>query len=171
MRLYEELAKNQEWLVGEKDFLRARARLAEAANRWLEEDKRDEYLLAEGKPLSDALELHKYTKDLNLKIIQYIQASRRYLKRRKRRKRILITVAIFFLISGFYTFLHTSWGEKIVELRHDIETIVLGRLDLAAAEQFGRISDEIAFIDIDHETYRQWGYPDTSPPGSPCGIN
>ncbi len=154
----------QEWLAGEKDFLRARSRLTETTNRWLEENKRNEYLLAEGKPLSDALELlKKYKEDLGYSIVQYIQASWHYLKGRKRRKRILSTIALIFLITGFYTFLRTSWGEKLVELRHNIETVVLGRMDLAAAEQFGWISDEIAFIDIDHETYKQWGHSDITP--------
>jgi|GEM_PF-6924143 len=154
----------QEWLAGEKDFLRARARLAEATNRWLEENKKDEYLLAKGKPLSDALELFtKYKEDLGDGIVQYIKTSLHCFKRRKRKKYIFITITLFFLVSGFYTFLRTSWGEKVVEFRHDIETVIIGRLDLAAAEQFGWISDEIAFIDIDHESYKQWGYPDITP--------
>lgn len=154
----------QEWLTGEKDFLRARGRLTEAAHRWQEEAKGIEYLLADGKPLVDAVELlKKYKSDLDSNIVEYITASQRAFKKRKRRKRMLIAMVVVILFSGFYTFLRTSWGEKLVELRHDIEMVIVSRLDLVVAEQLGWISDDIAFIAIDHETYKQWGYSDITP--------
>ncbi len=44
----------REWFAGEREFLRVRARVGEAAAAWTEHQRHDDYLLAEGRPLAEA---------------------------------------------------------------------------------------------------------------------
>ncbi|BBB91117.1 MAG TPA: CHASE2 domain-containing protein [Methylomusa anaerophila] len=154
----------QAWLNEEKDFLRLRNRLLEATLRWQEENRRDEYLLPAGKPLNDARDaLKRCPAHLDGPIVAFIEASLNLAKRRRRNRRLAAVAACVALIGGFYAFMGTTWGEKMVELRHDIETVMVGGVDILTAEKFGWVSDQLAFIDIDHETYLKWGKPELTP--------
>lgn len=154
----------QVWLSEERDFLRQRRRLTEAANRWQEENRGEGYLLPQGKPLNDACDiLARYRDFLDAGVVDFIEASRRRAKRRRRNRLMAWGAAALVFVGGFYAFLGTTWGEKAVEFRHDLETVIVGGLDIAAAEKFGWVSEQLAFIDIDHATYLQWGKPELTP--------
>jgi hypothetical protein len=90
-----------EWIDGNRDFLRTRARIASAANRWIEEGRQEAFLLQEGKPLAEGLHLLERRGDLNSLEIEYIEASQTAAKarRRKRRLRNQLVVATLFVIS------------------------------------------------------------------------
>lgn len=65
----------QEWLQQDLEFLRVRARISDAEAQWKSESERDEYLLAPGKPLSDARDLLSRRDDLDSSLIYYIEKS------------------------------------------------------------------------------------------------
>ena len=90
-----------EWIDGNRDFLRTRARIDSAANRWIEEGRQEAFLLQEGKPLAEGLHLLERRGDLTSREIEYIEASQAAAKarRRKRRLRNQLVVATLLAIS------------------------------------------------------------------------
>ncbi|MGR9116334.1 MAG: nSTAND1 domain-containing NTPase [Gammaproteobacteria bacterium] len=87
----------QKWLEENKTFLRTRARIAAAALRWYEEERLDDFLLAEGKPLKEAKSLLARRADLNTETIGFIERS----IAKNRRKKIGYGLAIsLILVSG-----------------------------------------------------------------------
>ncbi len=90
-----------EWIDGNRDFLRTRARIDSAANRWIEEGRQEAFLLQEGKPLAEGLHLLDRRSDLTSREIEYIEASQAAAKarRRKRRLRNQLVVATLLAIS------------------------------------------------------------------------
>ncbi|MGQ0634682.1 MAG: nSTAND1 domain-containing NTPase [Planctomycetaceae bacterium] len=94
------------WIDENKDFLRIRARVAVAAERWAEERREPTFLLAEGKPLAEAEELLRRRRDeLPAEVIGYIESStaaaREHLRReRHRTQRIIATVTTAACLAG-----------------------------------------------------------------------
>ncbi|MCE9526547.1 MAG: tetratricopeptide repeat protein [Planctomycetales bacterium] len=90
-----------EWIDGNRDFLRTRARIASGANRWIEEGRQEAFLLQEGKPLAEGWHLLERRGDLTNLEIEYIEASQTAAKarRRKRRLRNQVIVATLLVIS------------------------------------------------------------------------
>ncbi|MDX1934065.1 MAG: AAA family ATPase [Capsulimonadales bacterium] len=103
----------QEWLAEDIEFLQTRERVAASAQRWREEDRRREYLLPEGKPLTDALDLAEHRReDLDRSIREYIEASRHaVLAARRRNWWIGSGIAAVFgaVILGFGLFSYGQW--------------------------------------------------------------
>jgi Novel STAND NTPase 1 len=95
------------WLVANRDFLRAQMRITEAAARWREEGKNIDFLLPQGKPLAEAEELlTRRQEDLDVEVVEYIKASKRYFRQlHKRRVRVITLVIGTFLavVLGFST--------------------------------------------------------------------
>lgn len=83
-----------EWIDGNRDFLRTRARIASAVVRWNEEGREIAYLLGEGKPLAEGVHLLDRRNDLTVGEIEYIEASQNaaHARRRMRRRRTRIVV-------------------------------------------------------------------------------
>ena len=65
----------QEWLEDDREFLRARARVATAATHWRQEGETADLLLPEGKPLAEAEGLLERHDELELELIAYIDTS------------------------------------------------------------------------------------------------
>jgi WD40 repeat protein len=65
----------QEWLLEDAEFLRVRGRIVDAEAQWKSEGERDEYLLAPGKPLTDARDLLLRREDLESHLVIYIEKS------------------------------------------------------------------------------------------------
>lgn len=70
-----------EWLVANREMLRIRSRVAAAAERWRREAQRPEYLLASGKPMAEANLLLGSGIALEPVEAEFIQASRRRVRR------------------------------------------------------------------------------------------
>ena len=154
----------QQWLQEERSFLRSRAWLNEEASNWLREERRVEYLLAEGKPLENGRDaLLSYKDSLNPLIIEYVETSMRKAITRKRRRRTFLAALTAMLFCLGFAFLRTSWGDKMVEFRHHVETIIEGSIDIAIAEKFDKIDNRIAFLDIDDAVFKEWGRPFITP--------
>jgi len=115
----------QDWLEDDLTFLQTRERATASAQRWREESQRAEFLLPEGKPLADALDmLVRRRGDLDPDLVTYIEASRNAVARahRLRTNRIVaVTAAFFAVVVGFGLFSYREWQKA----RHDKE-IALG---------------------------------------------
>lgn len=115
----------QQWLSEDMEFLRLRTRLLQQAARWTEEDRRNEYLLREGRPLLEGQDLlQRRRDDLEADTIQFIEVSTRQVQNLKRRRVGLISgvVSLFFLVvAGFGAFSYTQWqkSEKQKQLALD----------------------------------------------------
>ena len=90
-----------EWIDGNRDFLRTRARIALAADRWIEEQRHETFLLQEGKPLAEGLHLLERRGDLTNREVEFVEASQGAAKarRRKRRLRNQLVVSTLLVIS------------------------------------------------------------------------
>ena len=88
------------WIEENRELLRARGRVAAAAELWAEKGQTDDLLLAEGKPIDDALPL---LKALGIEISPderaFIEASAT-LVRRRRRTRVFLNVNSVLLLIG-----------------------------------------------------------------------
>jgi len=113
-------------LEKDREFFRTRARVSDAAALWRAETKRDEqksadFLLAEGKPLTDARDLlARRRDDLDAEVIEYITSSIQTRTRRRRiRTRILltVTVTVVAVVSTFAGISYFEWA--IAERRKD----------------------------------------------------
>ena len=66
----------KEILEKDREFLRTRARVADAAARWRQEGKAADFLLSAGKPLAEAQDmLAKRRADLDAEVVEHIEAS------------------------------------------------------------------------------------------------
>lgn len=103
----------QDWLAEDKSFLQTRERVAASALRWREEGRRAEYLLPEGKPLADALDmLQQRRSELDLETIAYTEASQHAVASARRRTlRLAFGVAAAFcaVVLGFGIFSYSQW--------------------------------------------------------------
>lgn len=64
-----------EWLKEDLEFLRVRARVTDAERQWTNENESQDFLLSEGKPISDARELLKRKEALDVQLVKFIDAS------------------------------------------------------------------------------------------------
>jgi len=72
------------WLEEDREFLHIRSRLAEHADRWRDEGRRDDLLLPPGKPLAEAEEaLRGRGGELDPLIVEYVASSLRLRRRRR----------------------------------------------------------------------------------------
>ncbi len=103
----------QKWLSDDLDFLRTRARVMNSAAQWTESSKLSEYLLRQGRPLSEAEDLLlRRQSELEPATIDYIQQSRRAVRRaRNLRLSVVTTVLVTFItvVSAFGAFSYTQW--------------------------------------------------------------
>ena len=102
----------QQWLADDRDFLRARARVAEAARLWQQEDQRSDFLLVPGKPLAEAEDILSHRRaDLDPEIIEFIIASERKANRARRVRTATVSAiaSVFFIVVLAFSIF--SYGE------------------------------------------------------------
>ncbi|MCZ6846770.1 MAG: AAA family ATPase [Alphaproteobacteria bacterium] len=74
--LLEHWPRVKKWLEDDREFLQTRARVSAAAGRWDEENRSADFLLAEGKPLTEAEDiLTRRRDDLDDQAIAFVEAS------------------------------------------------------------------------------------------------
>jgi len=99
----------------DREFLRARTRATGAAERWRRENRHDDFLLHEGKPLAEARELLITRRDdLDPKTIEFIDQSISYRTRQRRlRTRAIATITgiVLSVVSAFAVFSSVEWRE------------------------------------------------------------
>ncbi len=88
----------QEWVQENRDFLRLKTRLAQAAHRWRETRRDSDFLLPEGKPLAEAEDALRKRRP-ELEEVEFILASARHAARRRRR-RWLAVAGVVTLVLG-----------------------------------------------------------------------
>lgn len=91
-----------ELLKGDREFLRIRTHVAEAAARWRSEDRHADFLLAPGKPLVEAEDMMaNYGSEVDRETATFVDASSRSAQAARRRKRNLaIAVAGAFMLTA-----------------------------------------------------------------------
>lgn len=103
----------QKWLSDDLDFLRTRTRVMNSAAQWNESKRLGEYLLRQGRPLSEAEDLLMRRRvELEPATIGYIEESRRVVRRaRNIRLGVVTGVIVSFLgvVSAFGLFSFTQW--------------------------------------------------------------
>ncbi|HET6387701.1 MAG TPA: hypothetical protein VFJ58_30300 [Armatimonadota bacterium] len=132
----------QDWLAGDRDFLRVRARVSEAATRWRQEDQRPDFLLPPGKPLTEAEDMLALRRpDLSPDLIEFIERSKRKAVRAQTiRTRSVVGIAAVFLmvVSGFSLY---SFGQaqraRAAAARAQHETLVAQQQNRLALKQKG----------------------------------
>ena len=144
------------WLDENHVFLRARARATAAAARWQEEERNDDFLLPDGKPLKEAETLLRRRSELNRETIEFIECSINASRRKRRRKIIGVSVAaLVVLISGFgywdgfyreqityYENFITRWGipEGVMEISRTEASYRADVLKFTRQGRFGRVN-------------------------------
>ena len=89
-----------------REMLRLRARVEQAHARWVEEGKNPAFLLAKGKPLSDAESLlARYRASLPEGIVPYIEISTRRVREQDRRR-----LRLFQIVAGVFAVLAIAAG-------------------------------------------------------------
>ncbi len=131
----------QTWLSENKDFLRSKARLGEAAARWTEARRDADYLLPEGKPLAEGEALlSAYRSELEPDLIQFVDLSSHHHRGRHqaklRRARSLAVVFAVLLLMG----LAAAWGffrqsQRANRMRD--ETNRLAQINLSKSDEQG----------------------------------
>ncbi|BCM94247.1 hypothetical protein IAD21_06150 [Abditibacteriota bacterium] len=103
----------QKWLSDDLEFLRTRARVMNSAAQWKESNQLPEYLLRQGRPLSEAEELlMRRQTELEATTITYIKESRRVVKRARNTRLSVVTGVLLTFIAvvmGFGIFSFTQW--------------------------------------------------------------
>ena len=101
----------------DREFLRARTRAAAAAERWRRESRNVDFLLHEGKPLTEARELLKTRRDdLDPETIEFIDQSISYRTRQRRlRTRAIATTTgiVLCVVSAFAAFSFVEWRDAL----------------------------------------------------------
>ncbi len=115
----------KQWLAEDRDFLRTRARVAEAAERWRQEGQRPDLLLPEGKPLAEAVDLLARRRgELDPALVGYTETSARYAASRRRRKVLTgAAVAIAFCVMASVAALvsYGQWQNAVVQKQAALE--------------------------------------------------
>jgi tetratricopeptide (TPR) repeat protein len=89
----------QRWETENRDFLRIRSRLAGAYARWEDSKRHDDYLLAQGRPITEAEELlTRHSESLEPGEIDFIKQSRRAIVRSSRRRRAVMAAVLTLLV-------------------------------------------------------------------------
>jgi WD40 repeat protein len=92
----------RQWAAENRDFLRARRRVAQAQVRWLAEGRADDFLLPEGKPLAEAEALLRSREAwVPVEVRDYIRLSARHWEARQERqvRRLRLAVAGFAVLA------------------------------------------------------------------------
>lgn len=88
---------------------------------------------------------------------------------RKQRIHFFINIGVGIAIVVFFHFLeHTDWGEDVINKAFDLIVTkeaqkAAGEMESVHARKSDNISDQIVFVDIDHEAYVKWGRPAITP--------
>jgi tetratricopeptide (TPR) repeat protein len=98
----------QEILAENRDFLRIRARVAEAAARWQREGRLPDLLLPPGKPLAESEFLLARRQEIDAAVLDYIELSRRSATRARHRRQRAVTAFVAVLVVG--TILSITFG-------------------------------------------------------------
>jgi tetratricopeptide (TPR) repeat protein len=114
-------------IAEDREFLHARDRIADMAARWLSEGRRKDYLLQEGKPLSEAGDLLKNRgMDLEGGTVEYIRASIKQSMRTRKIKRFTIAgvaAAFFISVLVFALFSYMQWQQVTKQQELAMEAI------------------------------------------------
>ncbi|TDF36370.1 transcriptional regulator [Alteromonadaceae bacterium M269] len=82
-----------EWIIAHRESLTTKRQLQDLAQRWLKEDKNRAYLLADGKPLQEALTLRKNSAfTLEVQELELIKASNARAKTKRWAKRAIVAL-------------------------------------------------------------------------------
>lgn len=119
-----------------RQFLRVRTRVADAASRWRQEDRHPDLLLAEGKPLQEAMEiLERQRADLDDEVMEYINASVKKAAGRRRKKSFLIALTFMvFLGFGLNSFYLRAKAENQAAVASVAEERAVGQSEFAGKE-------------------------------------
>jgi len=94
----------QEWVGENKDFLRLKTRIAQAAHRWRESGRDKDFLLPEGKALAEAEDaLQKYREQIE--DVEFVQSSIDFVNHRKKVRRVWAGVGLTAVLSVIFGFL------------------------------------------------------------------
>jgi tetratricopeptide (TPR) repeat protein len=93
-------ARLRDWIEADRDFLRIRTRITDAAARWRQEGQSADFLLPEGKPLAEARDLlAKRKADLDAGCVEIAEASlKHWHRKRRRRTRVALAIATVFVV-------------------------------------------------------------------------
>ena len=101
----------------DREFLRARARVAAGAERWRREGRHIDFLLPEGRPLAEARELVQTRRDdLEPETIEFIDHSIRHRSRQRRRRMRVIAAATgtaLSVVTAFAIFSFVEWRDAL----------------------------------------------------------
>lgn len=88
---------------------------------------------------------------------------------RKQRIHFFINIGVGIVIAVFFHFLeHTDWGEDVINKAFDLIVVkeaqkAAGGMESLQTQKNDNISDQIVFVDIDHEAYVKLGRPAITP--------
>ena len=88
----------RDWVQENRDFLRLKTRIAQAAHRWRESGKENDFLLPEGKPLAEAEDALRNRPE-ELDDIEYVEASVKIAVRRRRKRQLLAGAVLGLVLS------------------------------------------------------------------------
>ncbi|MGA3262557.1 MAG: AAA family ATPase [Terracidiphilus sp.] len=117
----------QNWVQENQDFLRLKARIAQAAHRWRESKKENDFLLPEGKPLAEAEDVLRKSPE-GLEDIEFIQSSIRFAARRRHKRQYLFaSIMTFVLLAASIVLFEwlTQRQQRVARSEVDYETAVL----------------------------------------------
>ena len=129
----------QEWVQENQDFLRLKSRIAQAAQRWRQSGKDDDFLLPKGKPLAEAEDaLAKRPEALDE--IEFVQASIRFAVRRRHQRQMSAAGALALVLALVF---------GAVLARHGQLKKAASEIDFATAVDElnqDKISDSLAYL-------------------------
>jgi len=151
----------------DREFLRARTRVAAAAERWRRENRDADFLLQEGKPIAEARDLLKTRRDdLDPDTIEFIDHSIRYRTRqRRRRARAIATITglVLTVVSAFAVFSfaqkQTAVAEKLEAEKQRKEAMEQEKKALLARDEAKRQRDvarHTAYVAHMNLAQREW---------------
>lgn len=122
-------------------FLQTRDHVAQAAARWREEGRRPDFLLADGKSLADAVDIHqRRPDDLDEDLTEYVVLSRKQVEGRRRRRVAAISGVVgAFLLSAslFGAFSYAQW--RRTEERNRLAVDAVDKLTLDIPLRLGEV--------------------------------
>ncbi|MCR9248316.1 MAG: TIR domain-containing protein [bacterium] len=105
------------WVEADREFLRARARIENAASQWEEDDHDEDRLLPVGRALVEAEELVATRRgDLGQRVVDFVdlssQMAHRQQRRRARRARLLISVMTVLAVTASWFGVQAHYAER-----------------------------------------------------------
>jgi hypothetical protein len=130
----------------DREFLRARTRVAVAALRWRREAHHVDFLLHEGKPLAEAHDLLKTRRDdLEAETIEFIDHSIRYRTQKRRRVRAVtstITAIVLGVVSAFAAFSFVQWRSALEQKQVAVDEKLKADKQKNFADAQRKVADE-----------------------------